>query len=76
MFVWPKRLAMPLSASLMLAACQTTTTPTGGTDTACLVFKPITYSRQDTPVTVRQIVGHNAAHAELCDEPDHQQSHK
>jgi hypothetical protein len=49
----------------MLTGCQTTT-PTAVTDTACLAFEPITYSRKDTPLTNRQIRQHNAAFRTLC----------
>lgn len=58
-----KRL-VPLAA-LLLTACQTTT-PTSVTDTACLAFEPIRYSRKDTEETKRQIRGHNAAWDVLC----------
>jgi hypothetical protein len=61
--VW-KKLAL-LAVPLALAACQTTT-PTAVTDTSCLAFEPITYSRKDTVVTARQIREHNAAFQSLC----------
>jgi hypothetical protein len=61
--VW-KKLAL-LAVPLGLAACKTTT-PTAVTDTSCLAFEPITYSRKDTVVTVRQIHEHNAAFQSLC----------
>ena len=50
---------------LMLAGC--VTDGAGLPSVACGVFKPITYSRtHDTRVTIRQIVGHNAAGQKLC----------
>jgi uncharacterized lipoprotein YajG len=61
--VW-KKLA-PLAAPLVLAACQATT-PTAVTDTSCLAFEPITYSRKDTVMTAQQIREHNAAFQSLC----------
>lgn len=59
-----KRLAL-LAALSSLTACQTTT-PIAVTDTTCLAFEPITYSRKDTPVTARQVRQHNAAFRALC----------
>lgn len=44
-------------------------TRTYATDTvACTSFQPITYSRHDTKETRRQIVGHNAAYAAICED--------
>ena len=54
-----------LAATLILAACQTTT-PTSVIDTSCLAMEPITYSRSDTPATAKQIRQHNAAYKALC----------
>ena len=57
-----------LSAILTLVACETT--QTAGTSSAvCLAFAPITYSRTDTIETQRQVIGHNAAFAEMCPTP-------
>lgn len=56
---------VPLAVPLLLAGCATTT-PTFVTDTACLAFEPIRYSRQDTPKTQSQIRAHNAAWDALC----------
>lgn len=55
-----------LAVPLWIAGCTQTTTFTGGTDAACLIFQPVTYSTADTPETVRQILGHNAAWGSLC----------
>lgn len=54
-----------LAATLILAACQTTT-PTSVIDTSCLAMEPITYSRSDTAATAKQIRQHNAAYKALC----------
>lgn len=55
----------PLAALSILTACRTTT-PTAVTDTACLAFDPITYSRADTKQTALQVRQHNAAFRSLC----------
>lgn len=49
---------------LLTAGCQTTAT--GGTDLSCRAFKPIHWSRADTPGTARQARSHNAAWTSLC----------
>lgn len=59
-----KKLA-PLAALSILTACRTEI-PTAVTDTSCLAFEPITYSRKDTPITAVQIRQHNAAFNALC----------
>ena len=56
-----------LAATLILAACQTTT-PTSAIDSSCLAMEPITYSRSDTAATATQIRQHNAAYKALCGE--------
>lgn len=57
-----------VSASLMLAGCQTTKTPSAATSTAsfCKVAEPIFYSRTDSPDTRKQIREHNAVGIALC----------
>lgn len=60
------RTLAPLAAALILAACQTTATPTSVIDTTCLAMEPITYSRKDTALTATQIRQHNAAWRALC----------
>ncbi len=73
----PKRtlLALLLAASLPLTACETLTTASGGTElppevdpsrVACEAFRPITWSRSDTPETVAEVKEHNAAWRALC----------
>lgn len=54
-----------LGVLLSMAACQTTT-PTAVTDTSCTAFEPFHYSRKDTPETIKQARGHNAAWDALC----------
>lgn len=50
----------------LTASCQTT--GSGGTSTlvACQSFKPVYWSRSDTPDTVAQIKENNAAGKALC----------
>jgi hypothetical protein len=48
-----------------MTGCQTMT-PIGGTDTSCLAYEPIRYSRQDSAETIGQIRRHNAAFDALC----------
>ena len=50
---------------LLLTGCQQTT-GSGVRSVACESFKPITWSKQDTRPTVRQVVGHNATGVALC----------
>ena len=56
-------LALLLSAAPILAGCQTMT---AGAATECRIFRPITWSRQDTDPTVRQVKSHNAAGKAAC----------
>lgn len=71
MFSRLKTLALPLMLPLTLAGCMTTT-GTGGTSVtgdlivACQGFKPISWSAQDTPKTIRNAKAHNAAYEALC----------
>lgn len=73
----PARLALMLFATSMLMGCPSMTRTAGiDSETAetagdrsprvCEVWETITYSRQDTPETQRQIVGGNAARATWC----------
>jgi hypothetical protein len=67
-----------VAPSLLLAGCSTLTTLTSGNDPdaepikaaarslACGAFKPLTYSRRDTPETMAVVQGHNAAWTTLC----------
>jgi hypothetical protein len=59
-----RRLAL-LAMLPLLAACKTTT-PISVTDTSCLAYEPIRYSRTDSEETRRQIIEHNAAWTALC----------
>lgn len=50
-----------LASALLLGACARTV------DTACTAFTPITYSpTTDSPETVTQVRGHNAAWISIC----------
>lgn len=56
-------------STLPLAGCQsmTLTPATRYVDTSCAAFKAISYSRQhDTPETIAEIRGHNAAYDAIC----------
>ena len=57
-----------LAAVPLLQACATTT-PISVTDTSCLAYEPIRYSRKDTAETIRQAREHNAAWDALCGKP-------
>ena len=61
-----RTLAIALCAILM--GCSTTTTVSAvRTDhVACAAFRPIYWSRRDTPPTVAQLKEHNAAGKALC----------
>jgi len=65
---WTKwLLPFALAGTLIGAGCATTSTI--GTETKCMVFRPITYSAQnDTKKTIEQVRKHNAAYEALCKE--------
>lgn len=54
-----------LGSTLLLASCGMTTV-SGGTDTACGSFEPISWSQSDTDETIAQVKGHNAAWKAVC----------
>lgn len=59
-------------STLPLAGCQTLTPAisTRYVDTSCEAFKAISYSRlHDTPETIAEIRGHNAAFDAICSKP-------
>lgn len=62
---------VPMLIILPLAACTILSTGTVRyLDTSCAAFKIITYSsKHDTPETIDQIRGHNAAYVSLCSKP-------
>jgi len=65
------RLLVPfaLAGILIVGGCATTSII--GTETKCMVFRPITYSAQnDTNATIEQIHKHNAAYEALCGKED------
>lgn len=55
-----------LALSLTLGACATTRTGSQGTNVACESFNPVRWSHKDTPGTIEQSVGNNAAGVALC----------
>jgi hypothetical protein len=58
-----------LSTPLVLTGCVHTTVssdPSHVLDVACQAFQPITWSKQDTDDTLRQIKAHNAVYLTLC----------
>lgn len=52
--------------SFLLTACQTTGSAGINTVGTCTIFKPITWSKQDTLETAKQVVEHNAVWKNLC----------
>lgn len=66
----PMRLAISCGLILLAtltASCQTT--GSGAIDpalVACASFKPVYWSKADTPATVAQVKENNAAYKELC----------
>lgn len=54
--------------TLMLGACETTTTGSGAR-TECEVWVGITWSRRDTDQTIREVKANNAAHKAWCGSP-------
>ncbi len=65
---WSKLAALAtLALPLTVAGCQTATPTTATTNAVCSAWQPITYSAsKDTPETVRQVVGNNAAREAFC----------
>jgi hypothetical protein len=54
-----------LLMSLTVAGCATTM-GSGGTKVACTSFQPISWSKKDTDVTIRDVKQHNAAWKAVC----------
>lgn len=68
-YTQPAKFATILTPLLILTACQTSQTKTletEGTHSACNIFESITYSRNDTALTRKQIIAHNAVYDWLC----------
>lgn len=59
------KLAMLLLLTLALENCSTTT-GIGAIDGGCRAFKPIRWSKTDTPDTVLEVKAHNAAWLANC----------
>ena len=53
---------------LPMAGCATLGSATRplAVDTSCTAFRPITYSRRDTPETVAEVRAHNRVFDRLC----------
>jgi hypothetical protein len=51
--------------SLSVAGCATTM-GSGGTKVACTSFQPISWSKKDTDVTIKEVKQHNAAWKAVC----------
>jgi hypothetical protein len=60
------RAMLPLMPLLILTGCATTTASVGTDAVACSAFEPIRWSKADTDATIRQVKGHNAAWAAIC----------
>ena len=58
--------ALVLTLSFLLTGCQTMGSVEISTAGTCTIFKPITWSKQDTLETAKQIVEHNAAWKSVC----------
>lgn len=58
-------LAGLLLVSLTVAGCSKTMA-SSGTDLSCSAFGPISWSSKDTPITIREVKGHNAAWKGVC----------
>jgi len=52
-----------LSALFLLTGCGTLT---AGIDSGCKSFKPISWSKKDTPQTKKEVVAHNKAYDAVC----------
>lgn len=50
----------------LLTGCQTMGSAGINTVGTCTIFKPITWSKQDTLETAKQVVEHNAAWKSVC----------
>lgn len=51
---------------LLLTSCQTTVSGGIKSSGACVTFKPILWSKQDTLETAKQVIEHNAAWRAVC----------
>jgi hypothetical protein len=54
--------ALAVLSTIFVGGCATTDIA----DSGCKSFKPITWSRKDTPQTQKEIVGHNRAYDAIC----------
>jgi hypothetical protein len=59
------RLTMACAVTLLLAGCGRTMA-TGGTEAACSVWRPISWSGKDTDRTIEEVKLNNARRAGFC----------
>lgn len=63
------RLTLAVLSTMTLIACGATRATVMRASSACIAFQPITFSaRNDTPETIGQVRGHNAAWDSICGE--------
>ena len=64
----PAKLSALIAASLLTSCASRETSETSAPSlaAACVVFEPITASRNDTTETIRQIVQHNRVRSIIC----------
>jgi hypothetical protein len=64
----PVKLSLLIAASLLTSCAHRETSETSAPSlaAACVVFEPITASRNDTTETIRQIVQHNRVREIIC----------
>ena len=63
------RLMLVLLSAMTLTACGATRATVMRASAACIAFQPITFSAaEDTPETIGQVRGHNAAWDAICGE--------
>ena len=68
MHLSPAKMLALIAASLLTSCATPETSETNAPSLAasCLVFEPITASRNDTTETIRQIVTHNRVREMIC----------
>jgi hypothetical protein len=59
------KLTFALVSALLVASCATTT-GIGGTEAACSIWRPISWSQQDTDRTIEEAKLNNARRAVWC----------
>lgn len=61
------RYALMTLSILTLTGCASLTNTSGADRYACAVWKPVSWSAQDTDQTIREVKGNNARRAAWCD---------